>query len=113
MAKVSERVHVMKKNFMKLHKEGFSISEIAVQFNLNGVTVYRHLQEIADENNVHRDDLLKVVRSPSGERAWRMEEKQVRVDVNELHKGFDEATNAIAELIEKIDETLEVEKQWA
>ena len=111
MARESERMRLMKENFMKLHKQGFTIPEIVAEFNLGKATVYHTLQEIADANGVSRESLLKVVRTPS-ERAYKEEAKKVKVNVTELKNGFKEAGNMLDSLIGIIDETLREENEY-
>lgn len=112
MAKISETASVMKKNFMTLHDQGFTIPEIAQKFNLSTPTVYRHLDEIARENGVAREDLLKVIKSPYSERGFREEAKRVRFDKQELQKGLVDADNAIQGTIDLIDIILQEDEQY-
>lgn len=105
MAKESERMKLLKENFMPLHQKGYSICEIAEEYHLNFSTVYRVLQEIADANGVTRESLLQIVRNP-GERNLREERKYVRVNVEEIERGFDEADKTISGLAEMIDKFL-------
>ena len=102
MAKESERKTRMKENFMQLNQKGYSIPEIAENFDLSFSTVYRSLQEIADINGVTRDSLLKLVRSNT-EKVLREERKYVRVNVDELRQGFEDVGKAIRFLVEKVD----------
>lgn len=108
--KVSERVYVMKENFMAHHLEGESIPEIAARYNLSRKTVYAHLQEIADEAGVTRDSLLQILRSPT-ERQCGDEEVRVKVSVEDLEKGFDDVRNSFQSLIKLIDDVLEEETE--
>ena len=110
MAKVSERVHVMKKNFMALHDAGYSIPDIAKRYNLNNSTVYRCLQEIADANNVSRESLLQIVRSKSTERILKEEEERVAVDLKAMQACFKQAGETIEFIVTKIDKILEEER---
>lgn len=112
MARISETVNVMKQNFMALHNDGYTIPEIAQKYNLDKSTVYRHLDDIARENGVSRDDLLQVIKGPCSERAFREEAKRVRIDVKELRKGLSDADNAIQGTIDLIDMILEGEKEY-
>ena len=107
MAKVSERVNVMKKNFMTLHEQGYSIPEIAQKFNLSFCTVYRLLDEIAKENNLIREDLLQILRTPSEEQLLRREHKKVHVDVQAMQKEFKMIDEILENLIGQIDNVLE------
>jgi DNA-binding MarR family transcriptional regulator len=110
MGKISETVNVMKKNFMALHNEGYSIAEIAERFELSPPTVYNHLDEIARENGVTRNDLLQIIKSPYSERGFREEAKRVKVDVDELNKGLAKAEESIQETIDMITMILEGEE---
>lgn len=109
MAKVSERVRVMKENFMILHDAGYSIPDIAKQYNLNYSTVYRCLQEIADTNNVSRESLLQIVRQKTAERLYKEEEQKVKVNVAEMQVCFKQVEKNINGIISKIDTILEEE----
>jgi len=111
MSKESERVRLMKENFMRLHNAGYSIPQIAKEYNLDKMTVYRHLQKIADDNNVSRKDLLQIVRKPSERAIQKEEERKAKVTVEELRQGFKEVGEHIQNLIGKIDEVLEYEKE--
>lgn len=107
MAKVSERVYQMKRGFMELHNEGYSIPEIAIMYNLSWSAVYHHLQEIADENGVSREDLLMRVHTSRGPSNWREEERRMKLDIQELRNGFSDADAAIVKICDKIDKLLE------
>lgn len=110
--KISESVIVMKKNFMTLHNQGFSIGEIAKKYNLTAPTIYRHLESIAVENGLEREDLLQVVKSPYSNKGLKREKEKVAFDKGELQKGIKESYNAIQGTIEIIDKILEEEKQY-
>ena len=110
MSTESERTRVMKENFMALHLEGFSIPEIGEKYNLTRATVYRHLQEIADANNVTRDSLLQVLRTPT-ERQIADESKYIKVTAEELENGFKNTDDAIGNLLGLIDKILEEENE--
>lgn len=109
MAKENERTLWMKENFMDLHHEGLSIKEIADKYELSVSTVYRSLQEIADANDVSRESLLKVLRTPTT-KFYREEKERISVQKEEFQKGFAEAENILVTLIQRIDETLKEEK---
>jgi len=98
---VSERTNVMKKQFMALHQDGYYIAEIAKKFELSPATVYRHLQEIADENGVSRHSLLQVVRTPT-QRQFREEETRTRANIAELKKGLRDLDEAIQVIIDRL-----------
>lgn len=110
MARESERMRLLKENFMELHNQGFGILEIATKFNLSDKSVYRTLQAIADANGVSRASLLQVIRTPT-ERAYKEEEKKTRVDVETLRSGFRETEELLDSLIEIIEETLREENE--
>lgn len=111
MARESERVRLMKENFMRLHNAGYSIVQIAEEYNLNKMTVYRHLQDIADTNKVSRESLLQIVRSPSERAIQKEEERKTKVTVEGLREGFREVGERIDFLIEEISEVLDYVKE--
>lgn len=111
MATISERVHVMKENFMTWHNQGYSIPEIAEMSHISFSCVYNHLQEIADENGVTRDSLLQLVRTERSERVWSEEARRVKVNGEQMRQEFTVASDSIARLIKQIDEIIEEEEQ--
>lgn len=110
MATVSERVHVMKENFMTWHNQGFSIPEIAEMSHLSFNSVYNHLQEIAYENGVTRESLLQIVRTQKSPKAWKDEEKRVRIDTLSMAEDFKKAAETVNSLISQIDKVIEEER---
>lgn len=110
MAKESERMRLMKENFIELHAQGLTVPEIAEKFNLGESTVYKKLQEIADANGVTRDSLLQQVRTPT-ERAYKEEAERVKVNVGEMRNGFREVKEKITFLIDVIEDVLKEEKE--
>ena len=108
MLKESERTRVMKENFMALHMEGGTIAEIAERYNLSKVTVYQHLQEIADAHGVTRESLLQriIIRIPTTERQYAEEERKMKVTAEELEAGFTEVNDTLTQLINCIDQIL-------
>ncbi len=105
-ATTSERVFIMKQNFMMWHEKGYTIPEIAEMHNLSFSCVYRHLQEIADENNTTREELLKLVRTAKGDREWERESKKVIIDVDKMNVEFEKSIAVIDEIINRIDEII-------
>lgn len=93
MATESERVVQMKANFMNLHQEGWSISEIADKYNLSKPTVYRHLETIASQNGVTRESLLQHVHQTQA--YWARQSNSLKVDGNQLLEKFDVAQKAL------------------
>ena len=59
MAKRSSRTLKMMGEFMALHNAGHSIPEIAKMTRVDFATIYRHLDEIAEQNGVTRESLLE------------------------------------------------------
>jgi DNA-binding CsgD family transcriptional regulator len=59
----NERTLQMMQNYVRLHAEGLSPSEIAKRYNLSTRNVYYVLQEIADKAGVSRESLLKAPHS--------------------------------------------------
>jgi len=111
MSKESERMRQLKENFMQLHEEGYTIPQIAEQYNLSFAAVYGKLQEIAEANNLKRKDLLQHEKALSERSMLKAEERRMKVDAEELQKGFNDAVESIDNLISKIDVILESEKQ--
>ena len=106
--KVSERVHVMKEEFMTLHNQGYTIPEIAQKYGLSGVTVYRHLGEIASANGVMRDDLLKVVKTPTSEAAWRRKHEETKIKFEELEEAIKKTKDTTQNILNEINNILEI-----
>ena len=101
----SERVHVMKVNFMKLHYDGYSITEIAKTYNLAPTTVYQHLGEIALVNNVTRSSLLQVLRVPS-ERAYREERERVTTSITEFQSQYTQLRDSLQGMMNTLSDIL-------
>lgn len=101
-----ERVYVMKQNFMELHRQGYTILEIAEKFSLHHVTVYRHLQEIADENGTTREALLQVVKVSKSRRSFNEEVKREKATFESVINGFKNLENELDEIIAIIEEEL-------
>lgn len=100
--RLSERVIQMKQSFMELHRQGFSIPDIAKKFNIDNSTIYYHLQDIAEANGMAREDLLRVVKTNSRTYLHR-EENVFRVDSNKLIHDLANAKISISEAKQKID----------
>ena len=58
MTNEHERTLRMKKEYKTLHDQGYTPKEIADKFHLSDTTVYKSLQEIAENEGVTRDSLL-------------------------------------------------------
>lgn len=110
MAKESERVHLMKENFIELHDQGYCISEIAEMYTISVPTVYRSLQEIADKSGRTRESLLQVVRTTRSERTWQREARKVNLDVEMMEKDLESASTSLTGVIERIESILKEEQ---
>ena len=55
----SEKVLQFKRVFLAKKQEGLSVREIAEQCHISTIYDYYLLQEIADENGMTRDEMLK------------------------------------------------------
>lgn len=108
-ATTSERVYIMKQNFMMWHEKGYSIPEIAKMSEVSSHTVYNHLQEIADENNTTRETLLRLVRTAKGERKWEQEARKVQVDVTAMQQEFETSIGEVDKILNTIGGILEEE----
>lgn len=108
MAHQSERVSLMKSNFMQLHSDGYSISEIADKFNLTSRRIYHLLQEIADENGVSRESLLQHVHKKHSAKGH-SNSIESRINPNKLNEDFDILLHDIDTLITDINTILQEE----
>lgn len=111
MANQSERVRVMKENFMTHWEQGWGVYEVAENYNLAPTTVYHYLQEIADANDVSCESLLQRPRALLTVKQYREEAKRTRISVEELRKDFKEIGGLLDSLIEKLDRILEEEEE--
>ena len=102
----NERTLKMKREFISLHEKGLSVKDIAEKFNLNPVTVYKYLGEIARENGCTRESLLKQVHQPflTYDRQFmpvpEVDVGQYRAKFGRLQKEAKELSNMMAEYIE-------------
>ena len=100
---ISERVRLMKQNFMIHHEKGKNIYEIAKIYGLSHSTVYNNLQSIADENNVTRASLLERLSSKhSKHRIYCVLTKkeiltpeELQIDLNKVISQLNETNNQI------------------
>ena len=106
----SERVKRMKKNFIRLHNEGKTIAEIAKEFQITNWTIYKHLQEIADENGVSRESLLQV---PQKEHTITNYSKCMssQIDIEQFENDCSEAILRIQNARKQINDYLYEEEQ--
>ena len=107
-SRTTQRVEMLKKDFMKYHNNGYSIREIADVFQVDFSTVYNHLQEIADTHGVTRESLLERVSSPHTSRLSLQRDK---TDVRELKEGFAKIEKDIDEIIFSIEKILLTTKE--
>lgn len=111
MGSISERARKMMENFMTHYREGDSITKIARRYKVSRKTVYDHLEDIAKKNGFeNRDKLLKVARRSTVNNSVGDYEIKAQIDVEQLKNGLGKASDVIEQLIEKIDTTLEGEK---
>lgn len=103
MSRTTQRVEMLKKDFMKYHNNGYSIREIADVFQVDFSTVYNHLQEIADTHGVTRESLLERVSSPHTSSSSFRKDK---TDVEELRNSFNKVVKDIDEVVTTIDKIL-------
>lgn len=103
--KPTERVVRMKQNFMRLHDEGKTIPEIAKIYQLDLSTVYKYLQEIADENGTTREELLSkvYVRTSSSSKDYSKPKTPNTIDFKKLSESFDFVLAELNNLITDID----------
>lgn len=100
--KTSERVMKLKENFMRLHEEGYSIYEIAEMYGVHYSTVYNRLEEIAKENNVTREELLREVHKTPA--FWERQAQKMKVDVDNLVTCLEQAKEKVQNIQKSIEE---------
>lgn len=100
-AKTSERTRMMMSQFMSLHNQGYSISQIAEKFNLSKPTIYKYLEQIAQQEGVSRESLLQEIHTSPA--YWLREEQRVKIDIDQLSKNFIIAETALNKIISQID----------
>ena len=106
-SKKTLRVTQMKSSFMGLHSAGVPIEEIAERFGITPRTIYIHLQEIADENGVSRDSLLKTPhRKPNATTKNNGGQKKF-IDTESLIHTYDEAISTTENLVKELNNILE------
>lgn len=110
--KRTEKVSRMMEEFMKLHKEGHSIQEIAAKYELDVSTVYNSLQEIAEKNHVTRESLLKRAYPEHINKEVRKVNSFVKENPKELRESFAKAIKDVEEIIKFVDKRLEGEEQY-
>ena len=98
-AQATQRVKKLHKEFMHYHNQGYSVMEIAKIFDVDFSTVYKHLQQIADENGVTRESLLS---NPVGSYPSRATSSSEKVDFEKLRTDFDNAEKSIDEILNTI-----------
>lgn len=104
--KNSERTSLMKKEFIKLRASGMSIQDIAKKYGMTARNIYFHLQEIADENHVTRDELLFVPQKPHIIKSVSKKLSKDAMSHEELKKDFSDMLEKVDNIIEKIDTTI-------
>ena len=98
-----------KENFIDLHNEGLSISEIAARFKLSGSTVYRYLDEIAKENGTSREDLLQKSLYHTQAERLRREEKEAKASFEKVQKELAVLQNSlqiVRSLVDNVKESI-------
>lgn len=105
MAK-SERVKQLKKHFMEYREKGYSIAEIAKEFQLSSITVYSYLEEIARDHGVTRESLLYMPHKPH-QITKKSKTQKEEIDVEALQKDFSDAIETINAIISEIDKKLQ------
>lgn len=108
MGNTSERVTLLKKNFMKHHDNGETIKQISNRYHVTTRHIYFILQEIADENNVTRESLLTTPHHEHLRRGSAKTSGQVKPE--EVRKKFDTMISNAKTLISKIDSILQEEE---
>ena len=96
-------------NFMKLRNSGKTINEIAKIYDVTRQSIYLHLQEIADENHVSRDELLSRERNQHSKKNEFQQEKEI-LSTENLKKYFLGMLKNVDGIILAIDDALKMEE---
>ena len=107
--KETKKTIKMKENFMKLRNSGKTINEIAKICGVTSQSIYRHLQEIADENHVSRDELLSRERNQHSKKNELQQEKEI-LSTENLKKYFLGMLENVDGIILAIDDALKMEE---
>ena len=107
MGKRQESTRKMMKQFPELNELGYTILEIAEEFDLSWTTVYNALDEIAQETGRTRDELLKRPMNP--DHSGRVSTKGRRFDLEEFRETANQAKARIELMNKLIDSALEEE----
>ena len=104
---VSERIRRMKEAHypIRLEHPDYSVAQISEMFGVHGRTAINHLAEIAEENGVHRDALLKCPHKKHSPRGKNVAKKSVNEEL--LLQAVQNAMQEIDAIIDSIDEALE------
>lgn len=114
----SERTLRMKKEFITLHNQGWSLKRIAYHFDLDSSTVYRHLQDIADAAGVTRESLLDIPRAKHVTHEHRfapvapVDLTNFRQNFQQALKDFDHIITTIATSEQDAQQIAKEEAQW-
>ena len=106
----TQRVKALKENFMQYHSQGYSIPEIAKIFNVEYSTVYKNLDEIAKNNGVTRESLLKnapYAPQITSKAAYQRD----KVDIEELNQSFSNLKTELTKVIDHLETFLENTKE--
>lgn len=106
--KETKKTIKMKEDFMKLRNSGKTINEIAKICGVTSQCIYNHLQEIADENNVSRDELLSREHKQHSSKDEHQQEKS-SISVEELKKTFSDMQKNVDDIIVTIENALKME----
>lgn len=109
--KQSERVKKMRKEFMSLHKQGYTIPEIAEKEGLSPYTVYRYLGDIAAANGVTREDLLKTPHKQHIMQEKRNSSFCSKVNPERLKQDFDKVIGETNQLIGKLNSIVKFDER--
>ena len=107
MANKSIRMEELKKDFMKHHEEGKTIKEISELYNVSTRHIYNSLQDIADENNVSRESLLKKIHKKH--QPPQNIKSAGQINPAEMNENFYGIINNAKIIIKKIDSILQEE----
>lgn len=107
--RASERIRRMKEGYypIRLEHPEYSVAQISEMFGVPGRTAIAYLDEIAKENGVQREELLKC---PHKKHACRAKVDKEKVNEEQLLQAIQNAVQEIDIIIDSINKELEDNK---
>ena len=106
--KINERTLNMKREYVRLHNEGYTPSEIAKKYDLSLSTIYKSLEEIARKAGVTRESLLE--RPIEADHSGRCLTYVQPVNVSQIREHFTTAQKELENLIQEVEKVIKAEE---